>query len=508
MTDQPVVLGGRYRLVERIGTGGMAVVWRAYDQLLHRTVAVKMLSPRLAAQPDSLQLLRTEALAVAGLSHPRITSVYDYGQQPVDGHEQPYLVMELVEGVTLRQALRDTESGLGWQSAVSVTAEVAAALAAAHARGIVHRDVTPANIMLTSAGVKVLDFGICVLTGFDDGQDDELVGTVDYIAPERVTGRGAVTPASDVYSLGMILYRCLAGRLPWDSTTPTRRLHQHVYSPPEVLPPVPGMPAEVMELCLSCLSKNPDERPSAAEIAARLGRWSDPEPRRAQAAQEEEERTRLLAMPAEFTRRDPQPATGAVERLAASVRGMPPRRRAGLSAAAITATGLVGLLMVNAGRADVAEASQTPSPTDSCQVAFRVSAAGTAYTASLTVSATRDRPQPWQLAFTVDDGWHVGGGGPVTVRQDGRQAVVIGHEALAAGTPVTIELAGNGSASGAAPADFTLDGAACRSEVNVVSTVPSPVVVVKPAPAAPPGPPGTPEHPGGKPKPKKPKSKP
>ncbi|GAA1406263.1 hypothetical protein GCM10009662_37990 [Catellatospora coxensis] len=497
-----MVLGERYRLVERIGAGGMAVVWRAYDQVLHRTVAVKMLSPRLVAQPDNLRLLRAEALAVAGLSHPRITSVYDYGQQRLDGHEQPYLVMELVDGVTLRQALRDASSGLGWQPAVSVTAQVAAALAAAHERGIVHRDVTPANIMLTTAGVKVLDFGICVLAGFDDGADDELVGTVDYIAPERVTGRTAVTPASDVYSLGMVMYRCLSGHLPWEPTTPTRRLHQHVFSPPDVLPPVPDMPAAIRELCLSCLAKNPADRPTAAELVAGLEEWNVPGPRLAQEA-DGETHTRLLALPAELTRRDPNPVTGVAGRVAAAVRTMPRRRRAGLSAGALAVTGLVGVLVLNAGP-DVADATQTPPPPQACHVSLQIHTAGTGYTASLAVGTTGRRPQRWQLTFTVPDGWRVGGVRPEEVRQDGLRAVVTGRTDLVAGSPAAVALAGTATASSGLPDRFVLDGTTCQSNVDVISSAPPPAVVQSTPEAHRPA--AEPEPHGGKPKPsKKPK---
>ncbi|GAA1661645.1 serine/threonine-protein kinase [Catellatospora bangladeshensis] len=269
MKDQPPVLGRRYRLLERIGAGGMAVVWRAYDEVLHRPVAVKMLSPAVGARPDSLRLLRTEALAAASLQHPHITQIYDYGEH-VAGQPQPYLVMELVEGVTLLQTLRAQPAGLGWPRTARITAETAAALAAAHARGVVHRDVTPANVMLTARGVKVLDFGICTLAGTADA-DDELVGTIDYIAPERVAGTSAVTPACDVYALGIVLYRCLTGQLPWRETTPTQRLRDHVLEPPRDLPPLPGLPGSVRELYLACLAKKPEDRPTAAEIAAELG---------------------------------------------------------------------------------------------------------------------------------------------------------------------------------------------------------------------------------------------
>ncbi|BCJ76245.1 protein kinase [Catellatospora sp. IY07-71] len=263
------MLGDRYRLLERIGAGGMAVVWRAYDEILHRPVAVKMLSPAVGARPDGLRLLRTEALAAANLQHPHITQVYDYGEH-VAGQARPYLVMELVDGVTLLQTLHAHPAGLGWPRTARITAETAAALAAAHARGVVHRDVTPANVMLTARGVKVLDFGICTLAGTADA-DDELVGTIDYIAPERVAGTSAVTPACDVYALGIVFYRCLTGQLPWRETTPTQRLRDHVLEPPRDLPPLPGLPGSVRELYLACLAKKPEDRPTAAEIAAELG---------------------------------------------------------------------------------------------------------------------------------------------------------------------------------------------------------------------------------------------
>ncbi len=269
MKDQSALLGRRYRLLERIGAGGMAVVWRAYDEVLCRPVAVKMLSPSVGARADSLRLLRTEALAAAGLQHPHITAVYDYGVHAAE-LPQPYLVMELVDGVTLLETLRAHPAGLGWTRTEQIIAQLAAALAAAHARGVVHRDVTPANVMLTERGVKVLDFGICTFAGTADA-DDELVGTIDYIAPERVAGTDAVTPACDVYALGIVLYRCLTGHLPWHDTTPTQRLRDHVQQPPQDLPELPGLPRHVRELCLRCLAKTPEDRPTAAEIAGALG---------------------------------------------------------------------------------------------------------------------------------------------------------------------------------------------------------------------------------------------
>jgi serine/threonine-protein kinase len=146
------ILGGRYRLVERLGKGGMSVVWRAYDEVLGRAVAVKVLAPSFAADAVSRERIRAEAQAAAVLSHPNITSVYDYGEQvQPDGTRVPYVVMELVHGPTLSRRL--ASGPLPWRTALRISAQVAAALAAAHARGLVHRDVKPANVMLTVNGV-------------------------------------------------------------------------------------------------------------------------------------------------------------------------------------------------------------------------------------------------------------------------------------------------------------------------------------------------------------------
>src|SRR5689334_16527034 len=154
-TDLPgsSLLAGRYRLVERLGAGGMSVVWRGYDEVLGRPVAVKVLAAELVSDAELRGRVRREARAAARLSHPNITNVYDYGERD-DG--TPYVVMELVDGQSLAQ--RMASGPLPWRTAVRVAAQVASALAAAHAQGLVHRDVTPANVMLSRSGVKVVDF--------------------------------------------------------------------------------------------------------------------------------------------------------------------------------------------------------------------------------------------------------------------------------------------------------------------------------------------------------------
>ncbi|WP_436527823.1 serine/threonine-protein kinase [Actinoplanes sp. HUAS TT8] len=268
-TDLPGsgLLAGRYRLVERLGAGGMSVVWRGFDEVLGRQVAVKVLPPSTSADPSFRRRLRAEAQAAARLSHPHITNVYDYGEATtVDGEPVPYVVMELVDGESLAAVLARVRT-MPWDAAVRISADVAAALAAAHARGIVHRDVTPANVMLTSSGAKVVDFGISALIGENDTDPDgSLLGTPAYLAPERLEG-GQVSPATDVYAVGLLIYRMLIGQLPWDVGTTTALLRAHQYVEPEPLPPVEGLPHEVDALVGRCLEKRPADRPPTAEVA-------------------------------------------------------------------------------------------------------------------------------------------------------------------------------------------------------------------------------------------------
>jgi serine/threonine-protein kinase len=268
-TDLPgsSLLAGRYRLVERLGAGGMSVVWRGFDEVLGRQVAVKVLPPSTSADPSFRRRLRAEAQAAARLTHPHITNVYDYGEATtVDGEPVPYVVMELVDGESLAAALARVRL-LPWPAAVRICAEVSAALAAAHSRGIVHRDVTPANVMLTSGGAKVVDFGISALIGENDiDPDGSLLGTPAYLAPERLEG-GQVSPATDVYAVGLLIYRTLIGQLPWDVGTTTALLRAHQYTEPDPLPHVEGLPAVVATLVGRCLEKRPDDRPSSAELA-------------------------------------------------------------------------------------------------------------------------------------------------------------------------------------------------------------------------------------------------
>ena len=269
-------LGGRYQLEQRIGVGGMSEVWRGHDQVLDRPVAVKIMAPAVEGtlgKVSGVDLVRTEARSAARLAHPNVAGVHDFGTSVSPGREVPYIVMELVDGQTLSDHL--IEGPLDWRIGVRVCAEVAAALAAAHAEHVVHRDIKPANVMLTPAGAKVLDFGIAAAVGsHDPDPDGPVLGTPAYVAPERFEGLPA-TPASDMYSLGVLLYHCLSGRLPWQVESGTALVHAQRFRDPDPLPHIEGMAPEVLDLASRCLNKNPAERPTALVAALLLAEAVD-----------------------------------------------------------------------------------------------------------------------------------------------------------------------------------------------------------------------------------------
>jgi serine/threonine-protein kinase len=270
--DAADVLGGRYRLEERLGEGGMSVVWRAHDEVLRRPVAVKLLSARFLADWASRQRIRAEAQAVARLAHPHVAGVYDYGESERDDLERvPYVVMELLTGPSLAHVLASGPPPV--PTALRICAEVASALAAAHEQGIVHRDVKPANVMLTATGAKVVDFGVAAAIGdlSEHHPDAVMYGTPAYLAPERLDG-GPVVPGTDVYGLGLLLFRVLTGAMPWSAETTTQMLHAHMYVEPEPLPALPDVPRPVIAICQRCLAKDPDDRPTAATVARVLAK--------------------------------------------------------------------------------------------------------------------------------------------------------------------------------------------------------------------------------------------
>ncbi|MGQ5262093.1 protein kinase domain-containing protein [Micromonospora sp. ZYX-F-536] len=273
-------LHDRYFLRERIGLGGMSEVWRADDEVLGRPVAIKALAGEFAVDPQLRATIQREARAAARLTHPQITQVYDYAEATLPGGTVvPYLVMELVDGHSLADRL--TSGPLAWPEAIRVAGQIAAALAAAHRIGVVHRDIKPGNIMLTDTGAKVLDFGIAALAGPHHplaGQTGELLmGTPAYFAPERLAA-GPPNPASDVYALGALLYRTLTGRAPLPVRTWEDALEVHGRHSP--VPPlrIPGLPTDIAELTLACLAADPARRPTAAQLATRFGAGQPADP--------------------------------------------------------------------------------------------------------------------------------------------------------------------------------------------------------------------------------------
>ncbi|WP_436761287.1 serine/threonine-protein kinase [Streptosporangium sp. V21-05] len=258
------VLTRRYLLLERIAWGGMSVIWRAFDQSLQRMVAVKLLDGELGVDLGERELIRREARATARLIHPDAIEVYDYGETVTShGRLAAYVVMRLLEGRPL--ADRINEGPLPWAEAATIAARLATVLAAAHERGIVHRDVTAENVLLTSTGAKLLDFGIAAFIGEDGDDRASDYGTPPYVAPERLTGTVA-DPASDVYALGVLLFEMLTGDPPYPERTWEEIENVRREGPPPVAA-VPGMPARISALCQVCLSHRPEARPRAQEVA-------------------------------------------------------------------------------------------------------------------------------------------------------------------------------------------------------------------------------------------------
>jgi eukaryotic-like serine/threonine-protein kinase len=256
------VLAGRYEIEGLLGQGGMARVFRGTDRVLGRTVAIKVLSPQFAGDDQFVTRFRREAQAAAALNHPNIVSVYDTGSQG-DVH---FIVMEYVEGRTLRDAIRG-DGPLLPQRAGEIGEAVARALASAHEAGLVHRDIKPGNIMLTRDGeVKVMDFGIArTSTGDTLTQTAAILGTASYLSPEQAQGM-TVDARSDIYSLGCVLYEMLTGRPPFAGDSPVSIAYKHVKEDP--VPPGrlnADVPTSMDAVVMKCMAKNPANRYQTAE---------------------------------------------------------------------------------------------------------------------------------------------------------------------------------------------------------------------------------------------------
>jgi serine/threonine-protein kinase len=433
-------LAGRYRLVERLGAGGMSVVWRGYDEVLGRPVAVKLLAAQLTKDPDLRGRVRREARAAARLSHPNITNVYDYGEAP-DG--TPYVVMELVDGQSLAQ--RMASGPLPWASAVRVAAQVASALAAAHAQGLVHRDVTPANVMLSRGGVKVVDFGIAAVAG---ERDAAVLGTPSYLAPEQRAG-GPAQAATDVYALGLLLYHAATGRLP---------------KPPGLQ----GVPRDGAAVIAACLSTDPAARPGSAVLARRLaelgGRPAPAQP----------------AAPVRRSARTPVPSTRFLTRRDAPPPWIPrPARRwpwafAGL--VVLVLTFIAGVVFAGGRPSGGAPAEPaaigtppasppSPTPAAACAVTYKVTAkVSSEFGVDLTIRNSGTAGiTGWTLVFDLPDKQALRFGWAGTWEQKDRRVTVhdlVYNAGLGPGKSTVIGFIGTHGGK-AMPGGFTLNGKRC-----------------------------------------------
>lgn len=265
---------GEYDLIESLGAGGMATVYRAYHRRLKRQVAIKMIHHAYRDDPGFLARFQREAEIVASLEHPNIVPVYDFSEY----HGQPYLVMKLVDGASLKAALSDGPLILG--DILPILAPIGAALDYAHGRGVLHRDIKPSNIMLDQQRVPYLmDFGLARLTqsGESTLSSDMLIGTPNYMSPEQAQGDAVVDKRSDLYSFGVVLYELLVGQVPFSGGTPYAIIHDQIHRPlPAPRSINPDVPIPVEAVLFRALSKAPDDRyPSAGAMVEALLRAVD-----------------------------------------------------------------------------------------------------------------------------------------------------------------------------------------------------------------------------------------
>ena len=261
------ILDNRYEILDVIGVGGMAVVYKAYCHRLHRFVAIKILKRDLAADAEFRRRFHEEAQAVAMLSPPNIVSVYDVSK----GDDLDYIVMELIDGITLKQYMQKKQGRLNWRESLYFITQIVRALGHAHSRGIIHRDIKPQNIMVLRDGsVKVADFGIArIMSAAQTTLTQEALGSVHYISPEQARG-SHIDARADIYSAGVVLYEMLTGRLPFDGDSPVSVAIQHINAKPiaprEILPDIP---VGLEEISMKAMASRIDQRYMNAEAMLR-----------------------------------------------------------------------------------------------------------------------------------------------------------------------------------------------------------------------------------------------
>jgi serine/threonine-protein kinase len=408
--------------------------------------------------------MRREARAAARLCHPQVNTVYDFGQHG----DIPYTVVELIDGPSLSDELG--RGPLHWRRAVSYCADVASALAAVHQAGLVHRDVKPGNVMIGSTGAKLVDFGISAEIGesYDPAPDGTVLGTPAYVAPERLTG-GPALAASDVYALGLLLYRALTGRLPWDVDTKTQLLRAHLVRNPAPLPRLPGMPEEVGHLIGRCLAKDPAARPEARQVARAWRR-----------AAEHPSRLRAIL-----------PAVGRrTTRALAPLRGS---RRSGIVTVGLLALVLPALLALFSNGSNRSAADEVPEPAraaldtaPACQVTYQLRTDdGQAFAGDLTLRNTGTRPLPdGTLVFIVHGDQQLTGNGPQWTQEG--SAVRVRAASLAPGAEQVLAFHGTYHGTNPMPAQFSLGETLCEPIVLGVAGQPVSGTVATAGPANPP----------------------
>ena len=253
------VFDKRYRIEKVIGVGGMAIVFKAEDILMNRTVAIKMLKNDMSEDSEALRRFINESKAVAMLSHENIVNIYDVS---VKGNTK-YIVMEYIEGITLKSFLKRKGGTLTWRETLNITEQILRALEHAHSKGVIHRDIKPQNIMLLKNGlIKVADFGIAKLPDNDTFTlTDKAIGTVNYISPEQATNEGPADERSDLYSVGVLMYELSCGQLPFTGDTPVSVAYKHVNDTPQHPRDIkPDMPEGLDQIIMRAMEKSPDRR--------------------------------------------------------------------------------------------------------------------------------------------------------------------------------------------------------------------------------------------------------